>query len=75
MKHLAGDVRQLVASTRVAHSAKLIAADASMLWEVHQWLLQQQLLDGQGLAGLLSPQQLAAGQAAAEAYRAQQAQQ
>jgi hypothetical protein len=43
-----------------------------MLWDVHAWLVQHQLLDGRGLAGLLSEQQLAEGRAAAEAYRAQQ---
>jgi hypothetical protein len=39
---------------------------------VHDWLVQQQLLDGKGLAGLLSKQQLEDGRLAAEAYYAQE---
>jgi hypothetical protein len=72
MQPLAGDALQLVASSGVNRDNKLNPADASMLWQVHAWLVQQQLLDGQGLAGLLSEQQLAQGKAAAEACRAQQ---
>uniref|UniRef100_A0A383VYP9 Uncharacterized protein n=1 Tax=Tetradesmus obliquus TaxID=3088 RepID=A0A383VYP9_TETOB len=74
MQQLAGEVRQLVVKTGVTHSFELKAANAGLLWTVHQWLVQQQLLDGQGLAGLLSPQQLAAGKAAAAAHQAQQEQ-
>jgi hypothetical protein len=74
MQPLARDVWALVADAGVKHDSKLKPIDASMLWEVHAWLVQHQLLDGQGLAGLLTEQQLAEGKAAAEAYayRAQQ---
>jgi hypothetical protein len=41
---------------------------------VHAWLVQHQLLDGQGLAGLLTEQQTAEARAAAETYNAQQEQ-
>jgi hypothetical protein len=73
MRHLAGSLRDLVASSDLAHERE--AGRLGMLWVVHAWLVQHQLLDGQGLAGLLSEQQLADGKAAAEAYRAQQQQQ
>lgn len=52
MQQLAGDARALVASSRVAQDSRLNRGDASMLWEVHAWLVQHQLLDGRGLAGL-----------------------
>ncbi|KAF6263979.1 hypothetical protein COO60DRAFT_266345 [Scenedesmus sp. NREL 46B-D3] len=52
MQQLAGDVRELVASSRVTPKSRLGSADAGMLWEVHAWLVQHQLLDGRGLAGL-----------------------
>jgi hypothetical protein len=32
------------------------------LWVFHSWLLQHQLLDGQGLAGLVAQEQLQQGQ-------------
>uniref|UniRef100_A0A383WIE2 FAST kinase leucine-rich domain-containing protein n=1 Tax=Tetradesmus obliquus TaxID=3088 RepID=A0A383WIE2_TETOB len=57
------------------HSSSGLAGSLGMLWEVHAWLLQHQLLDGQGLAGLLSQQQLEEGRAASEKYHAQQQQQ
>ncbi|KAF6263978.1 hypothetical protein COO60DRAFT_1663389 [Scenedesmus sp. NREL 46B-D3] len=72
---LAGDARALVASSRVAQDSRLNRGDASMLWEVHAWLVLHQLLDGQGLAGLLSEQLLAEGKAASAAYHALQEQQ
>jgi hypothetical protein len=74
MQQLAGGVRALVASSRLEPSSKLTQANAGMLWDVHAWLVQHQLLDGQGLAGLLSQQQLEQGRAAAEAYHEQQEQ-
>jgi hypothetical protein len=74
MQQLASDIEGLVASSGVT-SDKLGAVDARMLWEVHAWLVQHQLLNGQGLAGLLSQQQLEQGRAAAEAYHAQKEQQ
>jgi hypothetical protein len=63
MQRMAGDVMELVASTRVKHSTFIRPADAALFREVHAWMLQHQLLDGQDLAGLLSEQQLASGRA------------
>uniref|UniRef100_A0A383V400 FAST kinase leucine-rich domain-containing protein n=1 Tax=Tetradesmus obliquus TaxID=3088 RepID=A0A383V400_TETOB len=87
MQQLAGDVRELVASSGVArqrdaaashdsdagvlHASNVNAGLLGMLWDTHPWLLQHQLLDGQGLAGLLSQQQLEAGRAAAAVFHAQ----
>jgi hypothetical protein len=67
LQQLAGEARELVASSGVRPDSKLSAA-AGYLWDVHAWLVQHQLLDGQGLAGLLSEQQLAEARAAADAY-------
>uniref|UniRef100_A0A383W394 Uncharacterized protein n=1 Tax=Tetradesmus obliquus TaxID=3088 RepID=A0A383W394_TETOB len=75
MQHLAGNVRALVASCQVAGDASCSPGNLGMLHEVHSWMVQQQLLDGRGLKGLLSEQQLAVGQAASEAFQAQQQQQ
>jgi hypothetical protein len=69
MRQLAGDVKDLVAASdlKVATDEQASSAgNLAKLWEVHAWLVQHQLLDGQGLAGLLTEQQLAAGKAAAE---------
>jgi hypothetical protein len=70
MQDLAGAVRELVANSstkpeRPVSTSNISPVGLAMLWEVHAWLVQQQLLDGQGLAGLLSEQQLAEGKAAA----------
>jgi hypothetical protein len=75
MQQMAGDVRELVASTCVAHSHFIKPPDAGLLWEAHAWMVQHQLLDGQGLAGLLCEQQLATGKTESEAHHAQQEQQ
>jgi hypothetical protein len=74
MQQLAGDARRLIAESGVTHSTN-IGRLANLLWEVHTWLVQHQLLDGQGLAGLLSQQQLDEGRACSETYWAQQRQQ
>jgi hypothetical protein len=72
MRQLAADAVALVAGCGIVQQSKVNEVDAGMLWDVHAWLVQHQLLDGQGLAGLLTEQQLAKGKAAAEAYRAQE---
>jgi hypothetical protein len=72
MQALAVDAGELLANSGVNRDSKLNPADAGMLWEVHAWLVEHQLLDGQGLAGLPTEQQLAEGKAAAEAHHAQQ---
>uniref|UniRef100_A0A383V4U6 Uncharacterized protein n=1 Tax=Tetradesmus obliquus TaxID=3088 RepID=A0A383V4U6_TETOB len=74
MQQLAGNVKSLVASSGATAGTQLRPVDTRMLWQVHAWLLQHQLLDGQGLAGLLSQQQLEQGRAAAEAYHQEQQQ-
>jgi hypothetical protein len=70
MRQLAGDVRDLVAASKVATDERASPGNLAMLWNVHAWLVQHQLLDGQGLTGLLTEQQLAEGKAAAESSRA-----
>jgi hypothetical protein len=75
MPQLADDVKDIVASSGVTDGSTLNRADAGMLWDVHSWLVQHQLLDGQGLVGLLSQQQLEHGRVASEAHHAQQFQQ
>jgi hypothetical protein len=74
LQQLAGEARELVASSGVSPDVKLSAVALGMLLELHAWLVQHQLLDGQVLAGMLSDQQLAEGQAAAAsaAYAAYQ---
>jgi hypothetical protein len=72
LQQLAAGAKDLVASSGVTHDSRLVAADAGMLWDAHAWLVQHQLLDGKGLAGLLSQQQLEQGEAASAAYHAQQ---
>jgi hypothetical protein len=75
MKQLAGGVRALLGRTDLKHLDGSIPTTLGMLWDVHAWLVQHQLLDGQGLAGLLSQQQLEQGRVASEAFYAQQQQQ
>jgi hypothetical protein len=55
-----GDVRSLAASSGLSHSSLITSRRLRQLLNVHAWLVQHHLLDGQGLAGLLSEQQLAA---------------
>ncbi|KAF6256471.1 hypothetical protein COO60DRAFT_106911 [Scenedesmus sp. NREL 46B-D3] len=68
MQQLAGDVKALVAAG-VKPSRRLKGEDARMLGMFHSWLMQQQLLDGQGLSGVLSAEQLKACEAAWSALR------
>uniref|UniRef100_A0A383V2M9 FAST kinase leucine-rich domain-containing protein n=1 Tax=Tetradesmus obliquus TaxID=3088 RepID=A0A383V2M9_TETOB len=75
MRQLAGHVRELAANSGITRDSTVKRGNLNQLWEVHAWLLQHQLLDGQGLAGLLSQQQLEAGRAAAEAGNYEQQQQ
>jgi hypothetical protein len=59
MQPLAARVRELVASC-VHPRSRLTGQDVRMLGVLHCWLAEQQLLDGKGLAGVLTPEQLAA---------------
>jgi hypothetical protein len=72
MQQLAGGVKDIIASSGVTTGSSLQPIDAGMLWDVHSWLVQHQLLDGQGLAGLLSQQQLEQGRVAFEEYQTKQ---
>jgi hypothetical protein len=68
MQHLAGDARRLVeaALQQLQGSQKdSMKGCGQLLWVLHSWLVQQQLLDGKGLAGVLTERQLAACQAEA----------
>eukprot|EP00882_Tetradesmus_deserticola_P003408 GHRQ01003604.1.p3 GENE.GHRQ01003604.1~~GHRQ01003604.1.p3 ORF type:complete len:192 (+),score=91.25 GHRQ01003604.1:1392-1967(+) len=58
MQQLAGAAKALVVSG-VRQSSKLSSSSACRLWVLHAWLVQHQLLDGQGLAAVLTPAQLA----------------
>jgi hypothetical protein len=75
LQQLAGEVKALVAESAIAGDIMASATALGLLWEVHAWLVQHQLLDAQGLSGLLSEQQLEEGKAAAESYRAWQQEQ
>lgn len=66
---VANDVYGLVNSS-VQDTQQLNLDDLRMLWDVHVWLRQHKA-DRQGLARLLTEQQLAAGSKAAEAWHAQ----
>jgi hypothetical protein len=69
MRQLAADVRDLVAVGKVATDEGASSGNLAKLCEMHAWPVQHQLLDGQGLARLLTEQQLAKGKAAAEEER------
>lgn len=62
MQQLAPQARQLVASSGKRQLPQAHPADLRRLWVFHSWLLQHQLLDGRGLTGLLTQQQLQQGQ-------------
>jgi hypothetical protein len=44
MQQMAGDVRELVANTRVTHTTTIRPADAALFWETHAWLVQRCML-------------------------------
>jgi hypothetical protein len=68
MQQLAGPARDLVASNGVGRHAKTRPSNLRRLWLLHSWLLQHKLLDGRGLTGLLTEQQLVQGQQEAAVY-------
>lgn len=69
MQELAGDIRGLIASSGARRHRNLAPGDAGMFWDTHVWLVQKQLPDQQGLMGVLSQQQLAAGKTASEQHK------
>jgi hypothetical protein len=68
MQQLAGPARDLVASSEVGQQANTHKSNVWRLWQFHAWLLQHQLLDGRGLTGLVTEQQLRQGQQDAAVY-------
>jgi len=68
LQELAEAARALVASTSIAKQPRLHPAELRRLWVFHSWLLQHQLLDGKGLTGLLTEQQLQQGEKEAAVY-------
>jgi hypothetical protein len=61
MQQLAGAARDVVAASGVKQQPNTHPSNLRRLWVFHSWLLQHQLLDGKGLAGLLTEQQLQQG--------------
>jgi len=68
MQDLAGAAKALVASSGVGKQPNMHPAGLRRLWLFHSWLLQHQLLDGKGLTGLLTEQQLQQGEKEAAVY-------
>jgi hypothetical protein len=68
LQSLAGPARELVFVSGVGQRPATHKANLSRLWVLHSWLLQHQLLDGRGLTGLLTQQQLQQGAKEAAAY-------
>jgi len=68
MQELAGAARVLVASSEIGKQPRTHPSNLRRLWVFHSWLLQHQLLDGKGLTGLLTEQQLQQGEKEAAVY-------
>jgi hypothetical protein len=67
MRPLAGSAVELVSRSGVGHRPSTHPINLAKLWVFHSWLLQHQLLDGKGLEGLLTKQQLQQGEKEAAA--------
>jgi hypothetical protein len=61
IQQLAGTAKQLVVVSGVGSLPQARPARLGRLWVFHCWLLQHQLLDGKGLTGVLTQQQLQQG--------------
>jgi hypothetical protein len=61
MRGLAGAACTLVASSNIMQNHQTGRANLRRLWVFHSWLLEHQLLDGRGLVGLMTEQQLQLG--------------
>jgi len=68
MQELAGAARALIISSGIGKQPRTHPSNLRRLWVFHSWLLQHQLLDGQGLTGLLTEQQLQQGEKEAAVY-------
>ena len=72
LPQLAGPMRELVVECGIKQRSDTHPANIAKLWVFHSWLLQHQLLDGKGLSGVLTQQQLREGaRGAAKFYGAQ----
>jgi hypothetical protein len=72
MPQLAGPMRDLIAESGISKRPNTHPSNTGKLWVFHSWLLQHNLLDGKGLAGVLTQQQLQQGaRGAAKFYGAQ----
>lgn len=60
---------ELLQSTTRRRQEILRPVDAGRLYKLHEWLVRNQLLDGRGLVGLLSAEQLAEGKESAKRYQ------
>ncbi len=61
IRGLAGAARKLVADSNIKRVGRPHPSNLRRLWAFHSWLLDHQLLDGKGLAGLVTEQQLQQG--------------
>jgi hypothetical protein len=61
MRGLAGAPHTLVADSNIKQDRHSHPSNLRRLWVFHSWLLEHQLLDGKGLAGLVTQQQLQQG--------------
>ena len=68
MRGLAGAARKLVVDSNIKQHSRTHPSNMRRLWVFHNWLLDHQLLDGKGLAGLLTQQQLQQGGKEAAAW-------
>lgn len=68
LQQLVGTAHALVVNSRVASSPRLPPSNLHRLWVLHNWLLQHELLDGRGLGGVLSEQQLQQGGLGADQF-------
>lgn len=68
LQQLASPAHGLVVSSKVAGLPRLAPPSLRRLWVFHDWLLQHKLLDGRGLAGVLTEQQLLQGAKEAEEF-------
>jgi hypothetical protein len=68
MRVLAGQACKLVVDSIIKQHGRTHPSNLRRLWVFHSWLLEHQLLDGKGLAGLVTEQQLQQGAKEAAAW-------
>jgi hypothetical protein len=68
MQQLAWAAKVLVVSSGVRQQPSSHPSNLRRLWVFHSWLLQHQLLDGKGLTGVLTRQQLQQGEKEAAVF-------